>query len=122
MIREGSTMQSKYNPRKEYQLFLAVCEQNDFILAKGIWDRTPVFVIQRGLHLIDHIQLMERSSVTEDLMNKVLPVMHKYDELGWQQIGISCTIKRWMIYNHLSLYRDIYRFFRLMFKSKRHRF
>ena len=122
MIREGSTMQSKYNPRKEYQLFLAVCEQNDFILAKGIWDRTPVFVIQRGLHLIDHIQLVERSFAAEDIVNKVLFEIHKYDRFSWRHIGISCAIKRWMICNHLFLYRDIYRFFRLMFKSKRHRF
>lgn len=122
MIREGSTMQSKYNPWKEYQLFLAVCEQNDFILAKGIWDRTPVFVIQRGLHLIDHIQLVERSFAAEDIVNKVLFEIHKYDRFSWRHIGISCAIKRWMICNHLFLYRDIYRFFRLMFKSKRHRF
>lgn len=122
MIREGSTMQSKYNPQKEYQLFLAVCEQNDFILEKGIWDRTPMFVIQRGLHLISHIQLMERSSVTEDVMNKVHFEIHKYDRFGWRHIGISCAIKRWIVNNHLSLYRDIYRSFRMLFKSKRHRF
>lgn len=122
MIREGSTMQSKYNPQREYQLFLAVCEQNDFILAKGIWDKTPMFVIQRGLHLIDHIQLMESSALTDNIVSKVLLEMHKYDRFSWQQIGVSCAIKRWMIYNYLSLYRGTYRFFRLMFKSKRHRF
>lgn len=122
VIREGSTMQSKYNPQREYQLFLAVCEQNDFILAKEIWDKTPIFVIQRGIHLIDHIQLVDSSSVTEDILRNVLLEMHKYDRFGWRQIGMSCVIKRWMIYNYLSLYRGTYRFFRLMFKSKRHRF
>lgn len=122
VIREGSAMQGKYNPQKEYQLFLAVCEQNDFILAKGIWDRSPIFVIQRGLHLIDHIQLVERSFAAEDIVNKVLFEIHKYDRFSWRHIGISCAIKRWMICNHLFLYRGIYHFFRLVFKSKRHRF
>lgn len=121
VIRKGSTMQSKYNPQREYQLFLAVSEQNDFILAEGIWDKTPIFVIQRGLHLIDHIQLVDSSSVTEDIVKKVLLEMHKYDRFHWRQIGVSCAIKRWMVYNNPSLYRNIYRFFRLMFKSKRHR-
>lgn len=34
MIREGSTMQSRYNPQKEYNLFQSVYEQVKFILEK----------------------------------------------------------------------------------------
>ena len=122
VIREGSAMQGKYNPQKEYQLFLAVCEQNDFILAKGIWDRSLYLLFREDCHLIDHIQLVERSFAAEDIVNKVLFEIHKYDRFSWRHIGISCAIKRWMICNHLFLYRGIYHFFRLVFKSKRHRF
>lgn len=122
VIRGGSTMQSKYSPQKEYQLFQAVCEQSDFILVKGIWDKTPVFVIRRGLHLIDHTMLLPDSMITEEVVRKVLQKMHEYDWLGYSRIGMVCAIKRWMIYNYPLLYRNIYRFFRLVFKSRRHRF
>lgn len=122
VIREGSTTQSKYNPEKEYQLFLAVREQSNFVLSKELWNKTPIFVIQRGIHLIDHIMLMEPIALTDDIVKDVLQEMHRYDMIEWKKIGIACAIKRWAIYNHISYYRIFYRFFRLMFKSKRHRF
>lgn len=122
IIREGSTTQSKYNPQKEYHLFLAVSEQSSFVQNKGIWNRTPIFVIRRGLHLIDHIMLMKPTTLTDGIAKKVLQEMHRYDVIGWRKIGVACAIKRWTIYNHISFYRIFYCFFRLMFKSKRHRF
>ena len=121
VIREGSTTQSKYNPQKEYQLFLAVSEQSCFVQNKGIWNKTPIFIIHRGLHLIDHIMLVDPSALTDSITKKVLQEMHRYDMIGWNKIGIPCAMKRWAIYNHISFYRIFYRFFRLMFKSKRHR-
>lgn len=122
VIREGSSTQSIYNPEKEYQLFLAVSEQSDFVRSKGIWDKTPNFVIQRGLHLIDHILLIPVSEPIENIKKKVLQEMHRYDELDWKRLGLLCVIKRWAIYHHITSYSIFYRLFRSIFKSKRHRF
>lgn len=121
VIRTGSTMQSKYDPRKEYQLFQAVCEQCNFVRDMGIWDKTPIFVIRRGLHLLNHLALVPPSAVKEEVMQKVLGEMHKYDGAGWRQIGVTCAIRRWAIMNHPSSYGAFYRTFRSLFKSKRHR-
>ncbi len=121
LIREDSIMQSLYDPKKEYHLFLAVYEQSNFILEKQMWDRTPIFVIQRGIHLIDHIMLVPPTSCTEKIVNDVLDKMHCYDTFNWQKIGLLSALKRWSIYNHLPLYRSFYYFYRLLFKLKRHR-
>lgn len=122
LVRENSIMGSKYNPKKEYHLFLGICKQNDFIQEKKLWGQTPVFVIQRGVHFIDHMMLLPFSETTEELIEKVLSKLHQYDRISWRQLGIALAIKRFFIYYHLSYYRFMYRFFRLLFKSKRHRF
>lgn len=122
VIRAGSTTQGRYNPQKEYDLFLAVSEQSNFVQSKGIWDKTPIFVIQRGIHLMNHLMLIPSSPpAAEGIQEKVLLEMHKYDWLAWRQIGMACAIKRWGIYNHFSIYRNVYRFFRSIFKLRRHR-
>ena len=122
MIRTDSLIGSKYDPNKEYQMFLAVNEQNRFILEKGIWDKTPIFVILCGIHLIDHIMLVHPSPATEEIIRNVLDTIHQYDETTWKQIGMACAIKRWAIYKNLLAYRSVYRFVRSILKSKNHRF
>lgn len=122
MMRTDSLIGSKYDPKKEYQMFLAVYEQNRFILEKGIWDEIPVFVIRCGIHLIDHIMLVHPSSVTEEIIKNVLVIIRQYDEIKWRQIGIACAVKRWAIYKNLPVYRLVYRFVRSILKSRNHRF
>lgn len=122
MIRTDSITGSKYNPEKEYHMFRAVYEQNIFIQEKGIWEKTPIFVIRRGVHLIDHIMLVPPSTVTEEIIKDVLDKMHRYDGVASRQLGIGYAIKRWAMYRNLAAYRSVYRFVRSIFKSKRHRF
>ena len=122
VVRDNSITGSKYNPEKEYHMFLAVFEQNKFILDRHLWDKTPIFVIHRGIHLIDHIMLAPPSSAVERIIEDVLDRMHQYDYFSWRQIGIAYAMKRWAIYYNLPKYGIVYRFFRTVFKSKRHRF
>lgn len=122
MVRSDSIMGGRYNPQKEFHLFLGICEQSDFVLEKQLGTQTPILVIQRGIHLIDHMMLVSPSAITEEITKIVLNKLHQYDKISWNQIGVAFAIKRFAIYNNLSLYRSAYRFFRLMFKSKRHHF
>ncbi|WP_455608824.1 glycosyltransferase family 2 protein, partial [Bacteroides rodentium] len=62
MIREGSTMQSRYNPQKEYNLFQSVYEQVKFILEKGIWDKAGIYVMRRGISFLDHKMMIKNSN------------------------------------------------------------
>lgn len=122
IVRDTSITGSKYNPEKEYHMFLAVYEQNNFILKKKIWDETPIFVIRRGVHLIDHIILVPSSSKTETIIEDVLDKIHQYDGFTWRQLGVTYALKRWAIYNAFPVYQAVYRFVRSIFKSKKHRF
>lgn len=122
MIREDSITGSKYNSEKEYHMFLAVCEQDAFIQEKQLWNKTPLFVVRSGVHLIDHIILVPDSPANRTIINDVLGKMHQYDEISWLKLGVATAIKRWAIYRDISGYRLVYRFVRSVFKSKNHRF
>lgn len=122
LTRDDSIMRSKYNPRKEYHLFMAVYEQNKFILEKQLWHKTPIFVIRRGIHLVDHIMLTPVTRDTKIIVDDVLQKMSEYKQITWRQIGLVDALKRWMITNHLMMYRSGYRFVRTIFNSRRHRF
>jgi glycosyltransferase involved in cell wall biosynthesis len=122
MVRTNSITGSKYNPEKEYHMFLAVYEQCTFIQEKELWDKAPVFIIRSGVHLMDHIMLVPSSPFVEEIVRDVLNKMHQYDNFSFRQIGMAIAVKRWAIYHNLSRYRSVYRFVRSVFKSKSHRF
>ena len=122
MIREGSTMQSRYNPRKEYNLFQSVYEQVKFILEKDIWDKAGVYVMRRGIRLLDHTMMVEASVSTDEVIRDVITKMHEFDYVGYGQLGFSLSLKRYLIYNHKDFYRKAYRLIRSIFKSKRHKY
>lgn len=115
-VRPGSTMQGRYDPRKEWELFRATVEQNDFYLKHRVWDRTPRFVLARGIHLVDHLLLSADPAVGE-ILPEVLAQLERYAHCGWRQAGVTCALKRWLICRHLSFYRRAYRAFRRCFKS-----
>ena len=122
VIRDGSAMQSKYDPLKEHNLFLSVYEQVYFVLEKGIWDQAPIYVLRRGIRLIDHMSMLRPSSSTEGVIKDVLAKMHEFDDVSCCQLGLSLSLKRYFIFHYMSAYRKTYRFVRLILKSKRHKF
>ncbi len=122
VIREGSAMLGKYNPQKEYNLFQSVYEQVKFILEKGIWDKAGVYVMRRGIRLLDHTMMVEASISTDEVIRDVITKMHEFDYVGYGQLGFSLSLKRYLIYNHKDFYRKAYRLIRSIFKSKRHKY
>lgn len=122
VIREGSSMQSKYDARKEYCLFQAVYEQVRFVLDKGIWDDAAVYVVRRGIRLIDHASMLPPSSSTDEIIKEVLAKMHEFDEVSCFRLGLSLSVKRFFIFRFLKAYRRTYRFVRSVCQSRRHRF
>lgn len=121
--REGSTTQSKlYYQEKEYMLFFTVYEQVKFVQEKNIWDKAAYCVHERGIHLIDHAMMLPYSSLVNTVINDVLAKMQEFDMVSWPQLGFVCMLKRYMIYYHLNVYRVVYRFVRMFFKSRRYKF
>ncbi len=122
LVREGSTMQSKYDPIKEHHLFLSVYEQNKFVEKKNLWEKAPIYVLQRGIRLIDHTMMLRPSPLTDDIVEDVLTKMHEYDHIKLTQLGLAFSIKRFFIYKHMALYRLMYRFVRVIFKPRRYKY
>ncbi len=119
---ESTTHGKLYNPKNEYMLFLSVYEQVKFVYENKIWDRAPVYVHERGIHLIDHIMMLPSSSFIENIMKDVLAKMQEFDTVSWPQLGVVSIFKRYMMYYHLCAYRIVYRSVRLFFKSRRYKF
>lgn len=122
IVRDGSAMQSKYNPLKEHNLFQGVYEQVHFVLEKGIWDKAAVYVLRRGIRLIDHVSMLQPSSSIDWIVKDVLDKMHEFDNIKLTQLGFSLSVKRYLIYHEMEAYHTVYRFIRSIFKSKRHHF
>lgn len=122
IIREGSTTQSKYNPQREYQLFLSVYEQVGFVRRKGIWAEADIYVIRRGVRLIDHTFMLSPSVSTDKIIKDVLFKMHEFDPVKYLRLGLFISLKYCLICHSMAFYRLFYRFVRSIFKSKRHRY
>ena len=123
VVHNASTMQQgKYSPQREHNLFQSVYEQVNFVLDKGIWDQANLFIIKRGIRFIDHLLMLESSCSVNHIMDDVLAKMHEFDDVKRSQLGVSLSLKRYLIYQHRSSYRIGYRFIRSVFKSKRHKF
>lgn len=121
--REGSTTQEKwYNYETEYQFFRAVCEQVEFVQEKNIWDKASYCVLERGIHLVDHLMMLPPSSEIDAVINDVLIRMREVGKVSWPQLGVANIAKCYLIYNHLESYRTVYRFVRTFLKSRRYQF
>lgn len=122
LVREGSAMQSKYDPLREFQLFLGVYERDQFVRANYCWKELPSYVLQRGVHLIDHAMMLSPSEPTEKIVEKVLKIMHEYDHDHFAYKSITLKVKCFFIYRHRTCYRHVYRAVRMLFKLKRYKF
>ena len=121
-VRQGSIMQGRYNPLKEYHFFLGLYEQYVFLRAECPAVDTSVQVVRRGLHLLEHLYLAPVTPETERIRQQVLLRLHEHDALGMSRLGFATVLKRGAIYHVPGCYAWVYRLFRGLFKSKRHRF
>ena len=122
VVHNESSMQGRYNPQREYNLFQSVYEQVHFVLDKGIWTQANTFIVKRGIRFIDHLLMLESSYSIDQIMNEVIVKMHECDDVKYSQLGLSLSFKRYLIYRHRGFYRIGYRFIRSVFKSERHKF
>ena len=121
VLRQGSALRSRYNPQKELQLFQAVCQQDAFYRQHNLWEKTPLLVVKRGIHLLDHLSMLPPSDETKHIRELVNQKIASYKNLGEKELGCSYTIKLWLQTHSPELYRKCYRMFRILFKSKKHR-
>lgn len=122
MIREGSTTKNRYNPRKDYDLFLSVYEQVKFVKEKGIWDKAGMYVIRSGIRLLEYAIMLGIPISTNEMASDIIAKMHKFDDIHWRQLGFWFALKRYLIYHHRGFYQRGYSLISLISKSKRRKY
>lgn len=121
VIRQGSALQSRYNPQKELQLFQTVCELDEFYRQHNLWKGTPILVVKRGVHFLDHLSMLPLTEETKRIRTFVHQKMLPYKSLGTKELGYGYATKRWLQTHCPETYRKCYHMFRSLFKSKKHR-
>ena len=122
VLRGESIMRGRYNPQKEYHLFLGLCEQHGFMQAHGWGSITSAAVVRRGVHLLEHLAMVAPTAETRSIGRHVVQELRRHTAPGWRSIGVSTAWKRWLIFHCPSLYGTFYRFYRAVFKSAKYRF
>lgn len=118
LLRHDSIIGKEMNPNKEYQYLLAVHEQLSFGIKEGLHNENDTFVLRKGLHTINHIILQKDDRLHDDIINKILVILHNYDTLGINEMGIITFLRRHLIYYHYNTYRRFYKIYRNIFKWK----
>ena len=112
-MRGDSCTNEMSHPLKEYQFFLAVCEQALFEKEKNLLpeerEKLEAKVLKRAIRLIGRIVSRENYTAFESLYGDVIARMHGYDHLGIGRIGIGVCLRRKMIYDHFDGYANLIR-------------
>ena len=118
-IRLGSTTNSSFSPLKGIQYVQAIHEQYQFMKKRQLINDKPVMIIKKSIHLINHTIILPSSTLNNEVIDKTLEIMHQYDYLKPQDIGVSRTIKRYFIYHHFRIYKIGMTLYRKLIPKKR---
>lgn len=112
----GDSCTNVSHPLKEYQFFLAVCEQALFEKEKNLFPeergKLEAKVLKRAIRLIGRVVSRKNYIAFESLYGDVIARMHGYDHLGVGRIGIGGCLRRKMIYDHFDGYANLIRNYR----------
>lgn len=110
---------AKENPIKGYHFFLGIYEQACFGIKEGLFDKGYITIVKTGMHLINHIIMLENSSDAEKILQDTLSILHKFDDLGMRELGGGVCFRRYLIYNFFVPYRLVYKSYRKIFKRRK---
>lgn len=113
-----SITRGRYDPVKEYNYFLSLYEQDKFIQEVQLGNESSARVLKRGIHLINHTLLCPPSPAFEDIIEETMQKMHEYRHITVSQLGMSMSVKRYIMCRHFRFYRMLYRAYRAVFKRK----
>lgn len=117
--KNESITRGGYDPVKEYHYFLSLYEQDRFIQKEENFGKeSSVSVLKRGIHLINHTLLCPPSPAFEDIIEETMQKMHEYRHITVSQLGMSMSVKRYIMCRHFRFYRMLYRAYRAVFKRR----
>jgi glycosyltransferase involved in cell wall biosynthesis len=117
-IHHGSSVYCNYNPKKDYQYFLATFEQAEFAIKQGLYPEAVRYAVKRGFSSIEHTFMVPSSPATCELVKKVFGKLDTYRDASVTQLGLLLSMKRMLLYHFLPAYRPFYRLVRV--KKVRH--
>jgi glycosyltransferase involved in cell wall biosynthesis len=111
-INTNSSIYSKYTPLKDYQHFLSVYEQVQFVNRHRLYPQAARYVFKRGISCIEHTFTVASSAQTVRYTNDMLQKMHEFDRTPWRTVGFGLLVKRFLIYHLRPVYRPVYKLLR----------
>jgi glycosyltransferase involved in cell wall biosynthesis len=112
-IHKGSSVYGNYNPKKDYQFFLATFEQASFAIEKGLYPEAVRYAMKRGFSSIEHTFMVPSSPATCELIKKVFGKLEAYRDASISQLGLALSMKRLLLYHFMPAYRPFYRLVRM---------
>lgn len=116
-IHENSIV-AKENPIKGYHFFLGMYEQACFGIREGLFDKGYSAILKTGIHLINHIIVLDYSFDTDKVLKDTLFILHKYDNYGIRELGVGICFRRYLIFHFFASYCWFYKQYRKIFKRK----
>lgn len=117
-IHENSIVATE-NPIKGYHFFLGMYEQACFGIKNGLFDQGYAVIVKTGIHLINHIVVLDSSSSVDQVLKDTLSILHKFDNCGIKELGLGICIRRYLIYHFFMSYCRFYKLYRRVFKRRR---
>ena len=120
MIHQNESItRGSYNPVKEYHFFLSLYEQDCFLRQVAKFGNEPgINALKRGIHLVNHTFLCPDSPAYEEILDDAMKKIRAYNHIPSRQLGFSLAVRRYLLCRHYTLYRQLYRGFRSLFKRR----
>lgn len=119
LFRRGSIVRPRfYDAASVFQYFVILAERSRFLRSydHDVWKLTQNSITHKGVQLIERSFLDTASSacnshIVATCLNELSAIDPRYVELHYR-------LQRWFMVNNLMLYRQLYLWFRMVFKSK----
>ena len=110
IMRKGSiTQDSRINAEKEYQYFLHLSEQMEFVMSHSLWEKAPYFLHKRGVRLISHLLLLPDTPRNQQIISEISSKLRAFPFHYTVEFLPEIFIKRFWMLHHLPSYKLVYR-------------
>lgn len=105
-VRPGSIVSARYAVQRNYSYFCAEEQLMTYMVEHGYADGAR-HLVRRGIHTLKRLIM---SNATDEMLKDILNRLAPYHYIGIRQIGVANTWRRYMMENHLQLYKTLYIF------------
>lgn len=112
LVRPGSIVSQRYTVKRNLSYFNSEYILMTFMVEHG-YSNGAKHLVRRGIHTLKKLIL---SNAPDEILLDILERLRPYHYIGIKEIGCANVWRRYMMENHLQLYKKLYRFSKKIFK------